>query len=215
MVLGSKKSPSPRPKIDLFQVNLATIEFVNGNPQNPIVKIVDSVFEGLYEPWQDALVVSLLVKTMGYYMMKDRLVRLWRLKVGFGIMDIGNGYCLVKFEEEVDRTKVMDEGPWMIFYHYLTVQTWTPNFVSPKAKIKRTMVWIRFPRLNVFFYDESILMTLVGAVGKHVKVDRNTLDVKRGCFARVCVEVDLDKHIVGKVWLKGFWYNVKYEGLHT
>ena len=33
-------------------------------------------------------------------------------------------------------------------------------------------------------------------------------------FARVCVEIDLDKLAIGKVWLKDFWYKVEYEGLH-
>ena len=33
-------------------------------------------------------------------------------------------------------------------------------------------------------------------------------------FARVCVEIDLDKLAIGKVWLKDLWYKVEYEGLH-
>jgi len=28
------------------------------------------------------------------------------------------------------------------------------------------------------------------------------------------VQIDLDKPVVGKVWLKGHWYKVEYEGLH-
>lgn len=63
------------------------------------------------------------------------------------------------------------------------------------------MVWIRFPVLNVFYYDESILLTLASAVGEPIKVDSNTLDVKRGHFALVCVEVDLNKLAVWKVWI--------------
>lgn len=81
----------------------------------------------------------------------------------------------------------------MIFYYYLTVQT--------------------YGLLNLFFYDESILMTLAAAVGKPITVDSITLDVKRGRFARVCVEIDLDKSVIGKVWLKDYWYHVEYEGL--
>lgn len=109
---------------------------------------------------------------------------------------------MVKFEEEADRAKVMDEGPWMIFDHYLNMQTWSPEFMSLVAKIDKTIVWIRFPGLNLIYYDERILLTQAAAVGKHVKVDSNTLDVRRGCFARVCVEVDLNKPVVGKVWMK-------------
>lgn len=151
MVIGSKKAPAPRPKVDLYQEKLAKIVYEDDNPQKPMVHIDESVFEGLYAPWQDALVVSLLDKSIGYNMMKDRLTRLWKLTAGFDIMDIGSGFYMVKFEEELDRSKVMDDGPWMIFDHYLTVQSWSLDFVSPKAKIERTMVWIRFPGLNHFF----------------------------------------------------------------
>lgn len=180
----------------------------------PKVVINDSVFEGLCAPWQDALVVKLLGKRLGYFTMKDKLSRLWKLSAGFDILDIGNGYYMAKFDVEGDRMKVMDEGLWMVFDHYLTVQTWTPEFTSPTAKIERTMVWIRFPGLNLFYYDESILMAMAAAVGRPIKVDKNTLDVRRGRFARVCVEVDLTLPVVGKVWLRDHWYQVEYEGLH-
>uniref|UniRef100_A0A2K2C7J2 DUF4283 domain-containing protein n=1 Tax=Populus trichocarpa TaxID=3694 RepID=A0A2K2C7J2_POPTR len=31
----------------------------------------------------------------------------------------------------------------------------------------------------------------------------------------ICIEVDLDKPVVGKVWIQDLWYKVEYEGLHT
>jgi hypothetical protein len=46
-------------------------------------------------------------------------------------------------------------------------------------------------------------MALAAAVGKPIKVDSNTLDVKRGRFARVCVVINLNKPVIGKVWLRG------------
>lgn len=47
-----------------------------------------------------------------------------------------------------------------------------------------------------------------------MKVDRNTLNVERGRFARICVEIDLTQPVIGKVWVNGHWYKVQYEGLH-
>lgn len=111
--------------------------------------------------------------------------------------------------------KVIDKGPWLVFDHYVTVQLWSPDLISPKAQIDKTLVWIRFPGLNVFYYDESILLAMAAVVGRLAKVDTNTLDVKRGSFASVCVEMNLTKPIVGKVWLKGYWYKVEYKGLHS
>ncbi|WJX69247.1 hypothetical protein P8452_53520 [Trifolium repens] len=214
MVMGDKTPSAPREKKDLFKENLAKIIFEDDNPQKPMVHIDESVFVGLSEPWKDALVVKLLGKSIGFNTMRERLTKLWKLIAGFQLMDIGNGFFMVKFDRAADRETVMDGGPWMIFDHYLTVQQWSDEFTSPVAKIDKTMVWIRFPGLNLFYYDESILMALAAAVGKPIKVDSNTLDVKRGRFARVCVEINLNKPVIGKVWLRGHWYHVEYEGLH-
>lgn len=102
----------------------------------------------------------------------------------------------------------------MIFYHYLAVTNWSLDFVLPIAKADRTLVWIRFPGLNLVHYDESFLLAMASAVGRPVKVDRNTLKVERGLFARICIKVGLTQPVVGKVWLKGHWYKVEYEGLY-
>ncbi|KAG5121405.1 hypothetical protein JHK84_039745 [Glycine max] len=72
--------------------------------------------------------------------MKEKLTRLWKLGSGFEMLHIGNGYFTVKFDSKEDRTKVIQEGPWIIFDHYLMVKTWTRNSVFPKAKIQKTML---------------------------------------------------------------------------
>lgn len=38
--------------------------------------------------------------------------------------------------------------------------------------------------------------------------------MERGQFARICVEIDLSKPVVGKIWLRDHWHRVEYEGLH-
>lgn len=121
---------------------------------------------------------------------------------------------MVKFEKGEDRTKVMEEGPWMLFDHYLSVRTWTHEFVSSTARIERTLVWIRFPNLNLVYYGESALKVIASIVGRPVKVDLNTLNVLRGKFSRVCVEINLGQPVVGRVWIRNHWYTVEYERLH-
>ncbi|CAI8614242.1 unnamed protein product [Vicia faba] len=73
----------------------------------------------------------------------------------------------------------------MLFDHYLAVVRWTPDFASPLAKVKKTLLWILFSGLNLLYYDESIFLDLASVMGTHVKVNVN-----------------------------GHWYNVQYEGLH-
>jgi len=43
----------------------------------------------------------------------------------------------------------------------------------------------------------------------------HTNNVDRGGFARVCVEIELNKPVlVGSVWIKYHWFNVEYKELH-
>ncbi|KAG5052150.1 hypothetical protein JHK87_004348 [Glycine soja] len=55
------------------------------------------------------------------------------------------------------------------------------------------LVWVRFLSLNMVYYDESFLMGLALVFGKPIKVDLNTLNAEYRRFARVYVEVNLNK----------------------
>lgn len=103
----------------------------------------------------------------------------------------------------------------MVFDHYLAVATWSPEFISPAARVRKTLAWIRIPGLNVAFYDESYLMSAARVIGKPVRLDKNTLKAERGRFARICVELNLDKPVVGRICLEDYWYKIEYEGLHV
>lgn len=95
-------------------------------------------------------------------------------------MDVDNGFYMVKCKHLGDRERIVLEGPWMMFDHNLAVLRWSPEFASSHTKVEKTMVWIRFPSLNLVYYDESFLLTLVTTVGNPVRVDSNTLKVERG-----------------------------------
>jgi hypothetical protein len=190
------------------------IEYDNGNRLLPKVYIDDSVFQELYYLWYDSLIIKLLGKNIGYYQLRMRLKGVWKLNGGFELMNIGNGFFMVKIDLANDRAKVINRGPWMIFDHYLAVRNWSPEFVSSTAKINRAMVWVWISSLNLVFYDESFLMTMASAIGKPIKANMHTLNVERGHLARICIEIDIDQPVVGRLWIKDNWNKVKYEGLH-
>lgn len=45
-------------------------------------------------------------------------------------------------------------------------------------------------------------------------MDPNTSYATRGKFARVCVEIDLNKPLVPKIYVGGNWQTIEYEGLN-
>ena len=102
----------------------------------------------------------------------------------------------------------------MIFDHYLALSTWNPDFIAETTKVERTLEWIHFPCLNIAFYDESAILTMMSTVGRPVRMDNTTFRADRSKFGCVCIEIDLTRPVIGRVWLQGHWYHVQYEGLH-
>ncbi|KAK9941422.1 hypothetical protein M0R45_018024 [Rubus argutus] len=74
-------------------------------------------------------------------------------------------------------------------------------------------VWVRFVGLPLRFYKEFPMRKIGHLLGNVVKVDKLTLAQARGQFARVCVEIDLQKPLIPFVDVEGCRYGVVYEGI--
>ena len=102
----------------------------------------------------------------------------------------------------------------MINDHYLAMKKWTPDFNLQDVCFGRTMVWVRFPCLNLMYYDEQIIKRVAWGIGKPVKVDMTTQSVARGRYARICMEIDLWKPVAIEIWMNDHWHALEYESLH-
>lgn len=87
-------------------------------------------------------------------------------------------------------------GPWLVGDNYLHVQQWCPTFTVVAARINMLPVWVCFPILPVEYYTENWLWETKNFIGKTIKVYGTTLAASRGKFARVCIEVDLNKPLL-------------------
>ncbi|MBA0851119.1 hypothetical protein Goshw_013601 [Gossypium schwendimanii] len=59
------------------------------------------------------------------------------------LMDIDTDYFLRKFSDEIDFTKVLSKGPWVVYDRYLIVQPWTPKLSALKPYPLNVVAWIR------------------------------------------------------------------------
>lgn len=137
----------------------------------------------------------------------------WRVQGEFDVVDIGNGFFVVKLPSREDRVRVLSEGPWVIAGHYLLVQSWKPNFDLFHEQIKKMAVWVRLPFLPFEYYQPKLLCRVGNLLGKTLKVDRTTELAPRGKFARLCVEIDVAKPLVPKIIVGSKIQKVEYEGL--
>lgn len=62
--------------------------------------------------------------------------------------------------------------------------------------------------------EDPSLLNIGDSVGKAVRVDPNTIDMIRGRYARICVELSLDTPLMPTMVVWGKKYSVEYEGLH-
>lgn len=108
-------------KCNLIAEKLMSVSYLNGNCMLLQITLNEELFNSLCEPWRDALVIKLLGKFVGYKVLRERLQRLWKPSGGFDILDVDNGYYMVKFDLQADKDMVMSGGPWMLFDHYLCV----------------------------------------------------------------------------------------------
>lgn len=183
-------------------------------PGKVVVEISAEECKRLWRPWSRALVVKLLGRSISFRVLSQRLTDIWSLNYRIDIIDLEDGYYVIRFYSKEDYTHVLEGGPWTIQGHYLTVSKFKPGFHPSTANISSTMVWIRIPRLPLEFFHESVLMRIGDQLGTAVKIDSNTSMVSRGKYARICVEIDLQKPLVSMVILNGHHFKVEYENLH-
>ncbi|MCH81759.1 hypothetical protein A2U01_0002551 [Trifolium medium] len=168
----------------------------------------------IQQPWKQGVIVQLLGRKIGYRALENKLQQLRVRKGVIQIVDLSHDFYLVTFTSLEDQCRALMEGPWMIYDHYLVVRPWSANFDPASATVSNTAVWVRFSGLPIEYYDSRILHFVGNRIGKTVKVDKNTLLQERGKYARLCVEVDLNKPLLAMFELKERHYKVEYEGLH-
>lgn len=69
--------------------------------------------------------------------------------------------------------------------------------------------------LPIEYYEESVLRDIGRAIGPVLRVDTNTTLEAKGSFARLCVQVNLDKPIVKAIKVGGIRQPVQYEGISS
>ncbi|XVF21147.1 hypothetical protein REPUB_Repub12eG0065500 [Reevesia pubescens] len=83
--------------------------------------------------------------------------------------------------------------------------------MSEIVTIDSVAAWVHFPKITLEFYDSSILRMMGNKIGRSAKVDITISNFFRGKFARMCVELDLTKPRVSKIFFGRRWQRVEYE----
>ncbi|KAJ9182323.1 hypothetical protein P3X46_006327 [Hevea brasiliensis] len=168
----------------------------------PKVNISQNLESLLPKQWDKAVVVRVLGTRVGYKALCNCIQALWNPN-GMKVLELGNEFFLVRFNDVLDFHKAILDGPWTVFGNYLMVKPWTTEFDITQTEVGMAMVWIRLP----------VLRAIGEVIGKVVKIDYNTKDLLRGRFVRLAVSVDLRLPLLSKFMLNGKEQLIEYESL--
>ena len=73
------------------------------------------------------------------------------------------------------------------------------------------VVWIRLNELPIEYYHAEALLQIGKAIGNVLRVDTHTASKSRGRFARLCVQVDVEKPLVTAILIGKREQSVCYE----
>lgn len=181
----------------------------------PEILVSDKELNEWSQQWNLTLIINVMGRKVNFRALENKLNRDWARTGPIQIIDMPRGYYAVKFHKEEDYNHVLFEGPWMIADHYILIQRWRRNFLSSARVEKKVAVWVRIPELPLELYNKKFLTRLGASFGMLLKVDQLTSIHSRGKFARICVEMDLEKPVVPQVRVRGEVLKLEYEGLHT
>ncbi|KAJ4835772.1 hypothetical protein Tsubulata_043042 [Turnera subulata] len=104
-------------------------------------------------------------------------------------------------------------GPWMIFGAYLSVERWRPNFHPSTHRVSSVVAWVQIPGLSTEHYHIDVLKMVCDMIGRTARIDMPTQQTDRAQFARIAVELELNKAPESRVCFEDTWYHIEYEDL--
>ena len=125
----------------------------------------------------------------------------------------GEIFFLIRFSCSEDFDFVLRGGPWFIGGHYLAIMPWEPYFKAFEAKLSFVAVWVRLLKLPMEFYEASILKEIGSVIGPVLRIDSFTASETRGGYARLCVQINLDKPLITSIRIGRLVQRVMYEGV--
>ncbi|KAI3451254.1 hypothetical protein Pfo_007919 [Paulownia fortunei] len=97
-----------------------------------------------------------------------------------------SGWLVFKFDNTMDRDKVLNGGPYFF----------------DDDEIRTVPVWINLPGLPLECWNSMELSKIASKVGKSISTDKLTHTKKRLSYARVLVEVDAAKELIRTIKIK-------------
>ncbi|KAI0496446.1 hypothetical protein KFK09_022763 [Dendrobium nobile] len=118
---------------------------------------------------------SMMIKVLGsnvsFPMCSLELRKQWSKYGGFHLTLIGMDWILCSFRMEEAVEEILIGGPWFIGKHIVGMDRWTAEFDPYSFKGITAPIWIRFPCLPLYCWDEDNLTRIASQFGTPMYID--------------------------------------------
>lgn len=198
-----------------MEANVELDDEVSGLRQGlAAVKLSKATKLRIRTPWSKALIVKVFGWSMGFNYIYSKLMAPWKPTGRMDCVDLGKAFFLTRFSMKEDYDAIIQKGPWFVGVHFLSIRPWEPDFNVEMTCISSAAVWIKLKGLLIEYYETEVLKEIGQAVGHVLRIDTHTVTESRGQYARLCVQLDLEKPLVTTILIGKKEQPVMHEGLH-
>ncbi|KAL0013453.1 hypothetical protein SO802_000522 [Lithocarpus litseifolius] len=178
------------------------------------VRLSNDLKQKIRAQWTKALIIKVYGRSMGFSFLQEKIMSLWKLRGRIDCVDLGNEFFLVRFSVKEDYNLVLEKGPWFIGEHFLSIRPWVPNFRPSASAVSSIAVWVRLNELPIEYYQVEALKEIGSTIGTVLRINTHTALESRGRYARICVQIDVEKPLITVLLIGNFEQPVIYEGIH-
>ncbi|CAH9109225.1 unnamed protein product [Cuscuta epithymum] len=115
----------------------------------------------------------------------------WKWGVKCQVRSHERGWVIFKFQNELDRTKVLTESPYTVFGKQLILKELSEDFSFEDEEFLKVPIWVKFPKLPWKLWNDEAMSEVASMVGIPLTTDKITQEKTNHNFARVLIEVDV------------------------
>lgn len=149
---------------------------------------------------EDALGFALLGYVAGGFPGVEAIKKLastWHVPHKFHVHK--SGWLIFRFDDFALKEKVLQGGPYLIFGRPIILKDMPPLFEFGACTHSIVPAWVTLPGLPIDLWNAKVLGKICSIIGEPICTDEMTNKKERLSYARVLVNVDLDKELVTEV----------------
>lgn len=168
---------------------------------------------------QHCLVANLLTnRPYNREAFKATIKKVWRPMKPVKFHEMGSNMIMVAFDDKMDKTRVMREGPWHFNRCLILMKDYDGKQQTSKLSITEAKFWVRIHVLPFMARNEFMGDLIGNVLGRAKEVDLDEGKIEWGEFIRVRVTLDITKPLLRRKRLaiaekELVWITFSYERL--